>query len=90
MRSLANPATVLGAELALAGELVTIDHAHYERGAWTRGGLTDVYPNGIPVAAVLPTRAATLLCLSRHHQIGGAVLRRQLGRDLLAARRRPR
>ena len=87
LRSVANPAAVLGVELALSGELVTIDHAHYHRGAWMRGGLTEAYPNGIPVPAVLPPGAAALLSLSRHHRMGGAVLRHKLSRDLLTARR---
>jgi glycosyltransferase involved in cell wall biosynthesis len=93
LRSVANPAGVLGAEVALAGELVTVDHCRYDR-AWGRGGLTEAYPNGIPVAAVLPPRAAAFLSLSRHHGKGGAVLRRQLSRDLrrvgIPLRRTPR
>jgi glycosyltransferase involved in cell wall biosynthesis len=88
LRSMANPACVLGAELALSGELVTIEHVHYYRGPSMRGGLTEAYPNGIPVAAVLPPRAAALLSLSRHHRMGGEVLRQKLSRELQAARRR--
>jgi hypothetical protein len=80
LRSVANPAGLLGAELALVGELVTIDHADYKRGALASGGLVESYPNGIPVGAVLPLRAAALLSLSCHHRMGRAVLRRQLHR----------
>ncbi len=85
LRSVANPAGVLAAELALEGELVTIDQAGYERGKWSRSGLTDAYPNGIPVMAVLPARAAALLTLSRYHHVGGAVLRDQLRRPIRRA-----
>jgi hypothetical protein len=74
--------------LALSGELVTIDDAHYDRGAWIRGGLTDAYPNGIPVPGVLPPRAAALMSLSRHHRMGGKVLRQELSRDLVTTWRR--
>jgi glycosyltransferase involved in cell wall biosynthesis len=87
VRSVGAPAAVLGAELALAGELVTIDHCRYERGPWIAGGLTEAYPNGIPTAALLPPRVAALATLSRHHGVGGAVLAREL-RDVMAAGRR--
>jgi glycosyltransferase involved in cell wall biosynthesis len=70
LRSVRNPASVLGAELALAGELVTIDHCRYERGTWMGDGLTEAYPNGIPVAAILPPGMAARLMLARHHRTG--------------------
>jgi glycosyltransferase involved in cell wall biosynthesis len=60
-----DPGALLGTELALAGEVVTIDGSRYERGAWMRGGLTEAYPGGIPLAAMLPTWTHGHLAIAR-------------------------
>jgi Glycosyl transferase family 2 len=57
LKPVRGPTALLATELALAGELVTIDGSRYERGTVLRGGLTQAYPRGIPLAAILPTRA---------------------------------
>jgi Glycosyl transferase family 2 len=65
LKPVRGPTALLATELALAGELVTIDGSRYERGQWLRGGLTQAYPGGIPLAAVLPTRAPGHVAVAR-------------------------